>query len=156
MFSLGELMPDAQNAIVHLASALVAAPPHYAIGRLSDAEFVGGWSLGSMGLSRHDDDIYVGTSLFDRSQAFVEIHPSPEVGLIRYSVGDATHRRSRIYITVSDAGELGWDAAHSIIALHAIRAGNTRPERWAQTCTAHETEILLIKSQLEREYGMVS
>lgn len=144
------------NAAVHLASAVVAAPPQFSMERLSDAAFVGGWSLGSMGLSRHEDDVYVGTSLFDRSQAFVEIHPSPDLGLIRYAVGDASHRQARIYITVSDAGALGWEAGHSIIALHAIRAGNTPAGRWAQTCTAHETEILLIKSQLEREYGVAT
>lgn len=149
-------MRHADSAIVHVAAAEVAVPADYAFDRLSDAAFVGGWSLGSMGLVPHDGDVFVGTSLFDRSQAFVEIHPVQKLGLIDYSVGSAKHREPRIYIRITDAGTLGWKAGRSIVALHAIRGGAAAPERWAQTCTAHETEILLIKAQLERAFGQAS
>lgn len=89
-------MRHAESAIVHVASVEVAVPADYAFDRLSDAAFVGGWSLGSMGLAQHDGEVFVGTSLFDRSQAFVEIHPVRKLGLIDYSVGSASHREPRI------------------------------------------------------------
>ncbi|WP_299479050.1 hypothetical protein [uncultured Paracoccus sp.] len=149
-------MRHAESAIVHVASVEVAVPADYAFDRLSDAAFVGGWSLGSMGLAQHDGEVFVGTSLFDRSQAFVEIHPVRKLGLIDYSVGSASHREPRIYIRITDARMLGWQDSQSIVALHAIRGGAATPERWARTCTAHETEILLIKAQLERAFGQAA
>lgn len=146
-------MRHAGDAIVHVASAMVAVPPQFALDLLSDAAFVGGWSLGSMNLVPHEGAVLVGTSLFDRSQAYVEIRPQHELGLIDYAVGDATARQPRIYIKVADAGALGWQAGHCIVALHAILGGTATPERWARTCTTHETEILLIKAQLEDAFG---
>ncbi|MCR9148857.1 MAG: hypothetical protein NXH83_01670 [Rhodobacteraceae bacterium] len=137
----------------HTAAALVQTPARFAFGRLSAAEFVGGWSLGSMGLQPVGPAVFKGRSLFDGSEAFVEIRPNPELGLIDFSVGSAERRDPRIFIRVTPGEVIARDTACCLVSLHALRSGGATPEAWARTCVTHEAEILLIKAQLEAAYG---
>lgn len=144
-------MPQAaHDDIAHQAAAHVAVPAAFALARLADAGFVGGWALGSMGLSRVGESaVYRGQSLFDGSTAFVEISAQPEIGLIDYHVGTMQARSPRVSIRVVPGEVVGLDAAHCLVVLMAWRVEGTPAERWARTCRAHEAEILLLKGQLE-------
>lgn len=136
-----------------MAAALVQVPVDYALERLADAGFVGGWSLGSMGLQPVAPGVLAGKSLFDGSDAYVEIIGRPEVGLIDYAVGSPEARVPRIFIRVSPGSDLGYDVDTCLVTLNTARSATATDAQWARTCTTHETEILLIKAQLETAYG---
>lgn len=137
----------------HIASALVAVPADFAFGRLADAAFVGGWSLGSMGLTEIAAGVYRGVSMFDGSVAHVDIRPQPALGLIDFGVGTAKARMPRIFIRVTPGAVLGHGPKECLVTMTALRAAGVPDDRWARTCTTHETEILLIKAQLETAFA---
>ena len=140
-------MPHPQYA--HMAAALVDVPAGFALDRLTDAGFIGGWALGSMGLQPVGGGVWRGTSLFDGAESHIEIHPQPALGLIDFAVGSAESRSPRIFLRVTSGPLLGHGADCCLVTLHALRPAQATAERWARTCTTHETEILLIKAQLE-------
>lgn len=146
-------MADTRPIFAHLAATRVEVPATFAVERLGDPAFVGGWALGSMNLEPLGGTLHRGRSLFDGSHAHVEIHVHAELGLIDYAVGDAEQRSARIFIRVTDGTVLDDDKDTCLVTLHALRPAGATPERWARTCTSHETEILLIRSQLERAYA---
>ena len=133
----------------HHTAIRVAVPADFAFDRLSDAAFVGGWSLGSMGLQPVGAGVFRGQSLFDGSDAHVEIHPNPALGLIDFAVGSADTRVPRIWIRVAAGGPLGFGADTCVVGMGAWRAATTTDDIWARTRTSHETEIRLIKAQLD-------
>lgn len=137
----------------HHITTFVQTPAAFAFEKLSSAAFVGGWSLGSMRLTPVGNGVYRGVSLFDGAEAFVEIHPVPEHGLIDFSVGTLESRLPRIFIRVVSGASIGYDEGCSFVSLHAMRATTATDAAWARTCTVHETESLLIKAQLETEYA---
>lgn len=143
------LLPDN----VHSTAAIVKVSAGFAFERLASAEFVGRWSLGSMDMEPVGPSLYKGRSLFDGSNAFVEFRPVPELGLIDYAVGSSGHREPRIFIRVTDGQKLEHDAKSCLVSLHALRSCRATDETWARTCTSHETEILLIKAQLETAWA---
>ncbi|MCB1410919.1 MAG: hypothetical protein KDK22_16075, partial [Rhodobacteraceae bacterium] len=93
--------------------------------------------------------VFRGQSLFDGSDAHVEIHPNPALGLIDFAVGSADTRVPRIWIRVAAGGPLGFGADTCVVGMGAWRAATTTDDIWARTRTSHETEIRLIKAQLE-------
>lgn len=139
--------------LAHMTAILAEVPAAFAFARLSEPAFVGGWSLGSLGLTEVAEGVYRGTSLFDGSAAHVDIRPVPALGLIDFGVGSLTARTPRIYIRVTPGPDLRHPEGRCQIALHALRAADSPDERWARTCITHETEILLIKAQLETAFA---
>ncbi len=137
----------------HIASALVLVPAEFAFARLADAGFVGGWSLGSMNLQEVAPGVYRGVSMFDGSAAHVDIRPQPHLGLIDYGVGTAEVRLPRIFVRVTPGDMLGHGMEECLVTMTALRAAGSDADRWARTCAAHETEILLIKGQLESAWA---
>ena len=137
----------------HIAAALVSVPVDFALVRLADAGFVGGWSLGSMGLTPVAPGVYRGVSMFDGSAAHVDIRPRSDLGLIDYGVGTVDLRVPRIFIRVTPGPMLGYSEGECLILLIALRMAGSDADRWARTCTTHETEILLIKAQLEAAFA---
>lgn len=135
--------------LAHLAAARVDVPAAFALGMLASGAFVGGWALGSMGLQPVAPEVFRGRSLFDGSEAHVEIRPQPALGLIDYAVGTAESRSARIFIRVTGGEVLGFDEECCLVTLHAMRSATATDAAWSRTCIAHEAEILLIKAQLE-------
>lgn len=136
--------------LAHLAAARVGVPAAFAFEMLASERFVGGWALGSMGLQQVAPAVFRGKSLFDGSEAHVEIRPQPAHGLIDYAVGTAESRSARIYVRVTPGSVLGFEDGCCLVSLHAMRSATATDAVWARTCIVHETEILLIKAQLER------
>ena len=137
----------------HITAAMVSVPAGFALARLTDAAFVGGWSLGSMDLKPTGDGAYRGVSMFDGSTAHVDIRPSPNLGLIDYGVGTAEHRVPRIFIRVTPGTVLGHGAGECLVTMTALRMAGSDIARWGRTCTTHEAEMLLIKAQLETAFA---
>jgi len=143
------LVPD----LVHTAAGLVRVPARFAFERLSQAAFVGGWSLGSMGLQEVVPGVFRGVSLFDGGEAHVDIRPQPDLGLIDFGVGTLENRVARISIRVTPGPVLGHAEDTCLISLTALRPAAAEPARWARTCIVHEAEILLIQAQLETAHA---
>lgn len=137
----------------HQAASWISVPATFAFRRLADPQFIGGWSLGSMGLvPTGKPDIFEGRSTFDGSSTCVRIAPYDDLGLIDYYVGTDDDLYPRINIRVSDGPRIGAAIGTCLVVLTALRALNANPENWTRTCTCHEVEILLIRSQLETAY----
>lgn len=143
----------AQTDHAHIAAALVTVPVAFALARLSDAAFVGCWSLGSMKLTPVSSGVYRGVSLFDSSHTYVDIRPSPDLGLIDFGVGTRESRVPRIFIRATSGAVLGHDDGSSLVTMTALRAATADAATWSRTCTTHDAEILLIKAQLESAYA---
>lgn len=140
--------------IVHCASARVAVPADFAFARLRSPDFVGGWALGSMDLRPSGAaGVFEGRSLFDGSAAHVEILACPERLLIDYAVGTLEARSPRISMRITPGAHTGGAEETCTVVLIALRAEGAPAERWARTCAAHETEILLVKGQLETAWA---
>lgn len=140
--------------LAHMAATLVSVPAPFAQEKLASAQFVGGWSLGSMDLQSSAPNVFRGRSLFDDSEAYVEIRPVPASGLIDYAVGQADKRYPRIFIRITPGTHLGYGDDCCLVTLHAMRSAEANDQRWARTCISHEAEILLIQAQLQRAYAL--
>lgn len=140
-------------SVAHQAAARVAVPSDFAFDRLSDAGFVGRWALGSMGLEADGAGVFRGRSLFDGSEAFVEIRAERGLGLIDFHVGTLQARQPRIFLRVTPGRVLGMDGGECLVTLHAMRAADAPEARWVRTCLTHEAEILLIQAQLEAAWS---
>lgn len=140
-------------AHAHMTSIPVSVPSDFALSRLSCAEFVGGWALGSMRLQPVAPGVWRGWSLFDGSEAHVEILVRAELGIIDYAIGCAERRSPRVFIRVTPGVVLGFEPDCCLVALQAMRSAAANDASWARTCAAHEAEILLIKAQLERAFA---
>ena len=137
----------------HLASARVNVPANYAIKEATRPESLGRWALGSMDLRPTEKTgVFRGTSLFDCSESLVEIVPNLEQWLVDYRVGPEGARLPVVSIRVFPAESLGGSGEACLVALLAWRGWQVSDERWARTCTTHETEILLLKAQLEASW----
>ena len=139
----------------HQAARWVDVPAPVAFRHLADPAFVGRWALGCLGLAATGTpDVFEGTSLFDGTRVRVRIAPREDCGVIDYFVGGEV-LRPRIMIRVVDGAAIGGPADACLVAMSAWHVPGTPPDTWSRTCTVHETEILLIKSQLESLHGGV-
>lgn len=136
--------------VAHIASVRIEAPANYTFEQLSDAGALSRWALGCMGLLPTGvAGVFRGISLFDGSEAFVEIRNHPNLGLIDYHVGTLAARSPRISIRVAAGTELGLGNTCCLAAMTAWRTSEMDEARWARTCTTHELEALLFKAQIE-------
>lgn len=140
--------------ISHHACVRVGVPAGFAFAQLSSADCVGRWALGSMQLTATDNErVFKGVSLFDGSDAFVEIEPHPQQLLIDFHVGDAVVRSPRISIRVVSGEAVGHGPDACIVSMSALRALSMSEERWQRTCVTHQLEVLLFKEQIETAYA---
>jgi hypothetical protein len=140
--------------VAHLASVRIDVPANFAFERLSDGHALGRWALGSMGLEpAGQPGIWRGHSLFDGSEAIVEIVAHPELGLIDYHVGDLDVRSPRIAIRVTPGPDWGLGQDACLAAMTTWRVQWMDDARWARTCTTHELEVLLFKAQIETDFS---
>lgn len=137
----------------HVATALVEAPAEDVFAFLADPVALGEWSLGCMRTQPSDiAGVYTGWSLFDGSQAWFEIVADTRLLLIDYHVGSQARRMPRISARVVPGSVCGLTDAQCYASLTAWRPQGMEAGRWARLCSAHETEIWLIKEQIEAKY----
>lgn len=139
-----------RQQLVHVAATWARVGRGDAFAALSDAGFVGGWALGSMGLKPADEaGVFTGASIFDGARVRVRIVPDAALGLIDFHVGTDT-LSPRISIRVTDGPAIGGQPGECLIVMTALRAPGTGQESWDRTCACHEAEILMIRAHLER------
>ena len=138
----------------HLASVRVDAPAALVFAHLGDGRRLGRWALGSMELKPEvEPGVWRGVSLFDGSEAEVEIRRHADLGLIDYHLGPAGARVPRVSIRVTPGTDWGLPEASCLVAMTTWRADWMDDERWNRTCKTHELEVLLFKSQIETDWN---
>ena len=134
----------------HIATALVEAPAGAVFSFLADPLALGGWSLGCMRTQATDvPGVFTGWSLFDGAQGWFEIDADPERLWIDYRVGTRERRMPRISARVVPGPVCGLGEGQCYASLVAWRPPAMAADRWLRLCSAHETEIWLIKEQIE-------
>jgi hypothetical protein len=69
---------------------------------------------------------------------------------IEYQVGGTPDRLiARIHARVTEGDALGYEVGTCLIILQASRPSGMDDQRWRRLVVAHETEIELIRAQLE-------
>lgn len=134
----------------HIATALIEAPAEPTFAFLADPLALGGWSLGCMRTEPTDlPGVFTGWSLFDGGQGWFEIVSDPERLFIDYHVGTRDRRVPRISARVVPGAVCGLGVNQCYASLIAWRPPAMAADRWLRLCSAHETEIWLIKEQIE-------
>ncbi|MBV1693237.1 MAG: SRPBCC family protein [Hyphomicrobiales bacterium] len=133
----------------HALTALVDVPAAAAFAFLIDPAALSRWSLGCMDLVDVGGGVYTGRSLFDGGQGWLSIEAVPLRLLVDYHVGTLERRVPRISARVLPGAvcDLGEGACY--VTLTAWRPATMSDERWRRLCATHETEIWLIKAQME-------
>jgi hypothetical protein len=136
---------------VHTASAVIDVAPRQAFTFLADGISLGRWALGCFETKAMGDGVFAGRSLFDGRALYVRIEPSEGELAVTYRVGSQPDRLSpRISAKVSPLEPGSSECERCLVSLIAERTPDMSDERWRQLAVTHETEILLIKGQLER------
>lgn len=132
----------------HQATRHVAVSVEQALSFMSQPQRLGQWSLGCFNVQVDETGLIVGESLFGQGKAYVRIEALNELGLIRFWVGGQPDCLSpRILATV-----VAYDASSCLVSLIAYRQPEMADARWLQLMRTHETELDLIKAQLETNY----
>ena len=137
----------------HTATAEVAVDAKTAFLFMADGIKQGRWALGSWDRRQVEEDLFVGTSLFDGQETWVRISADPEQLLIDYFVGrspDSLLPRNSARIIPGPVTKR--DEKSCLITLMTWRAADVTDDAWERTCVTHETELFIIKGLLEREF----
>jgi hypothetical protein len=140
-------------SLSHCATAHVEAAAEVAFRFLADPVALGGWSLGCM-QTRPDgaDGLHTGISLFDGAQGWFRIDADPVRLTVVYAVGTPGTLKTRISARVTPAAACDLPAGTCYVSMIAWRPAGMPADRWRRLCSAHDTEILLIKAQIESGY----
>ena len=137
-------------ALSHIATAHLRVPAPVAFDFLSDPMRLGRWSLGCMDTEPADmPGVYKGRSLFDGTSGWFHIVADAASGRIVYHVGSEAERRPRIEARVVPGADCEQAPDTCYVSLIAWRTASMDDARWHRLTTAHEAEILLIRSQCE-------
>jgi hypothetical protein len=137
---------------VHSAGVQVAVPARTAFEFMADPMKQTYWALGSWERRHVQDDVVVGTSLFDNTDLYVRIEGHEELLLVDYYGGPAPDQLRWVVQSRIIPGELvGIPSDHCLIVLTTWRNASTDDAQWELVYHIWRTEVHLIKGRLERE-----
>jgi len=140
------------DALSHITSIAIAAPAAAAFAFISDPARLDRWSFGTWKTTLHDGGLVEGRAIFDDAVTWVRIDADPARLLVDYHLGaSAGALVPRISARVVPGERLGLPAASCVLTLTAWRGQAMGDERWRRLTAAHEFEIVLLKSLIERE-----
>lgn len=138
----------------HIATAKLSVPAEAAFNFLTDPLSLGRWSLGCWATQITGvEGLYIGTSLFDKSEAWFHLEKDPAQLSVTFHVGSRLKRSPRIVARVVPGPVCGLGEGACYASLIAWRGADMDDARWERLRRAHEIEILLIKSQCEGEFA---
>lgn len=121
---------------------------------LTTAAGMARWNLGLMNCREPEPGLFTGASLFDGAQGWVRIKPAAGHDAVDYHVGASPDRLvPRIHARVIDGALLGHGAGSCVVTLLAWRPAGMSDERWSRLMSTHETEIELIRAQLNGQHA---
>lgn len=134
----------------HTGSIEVRCTPGAALAYLSDGVQQGDWTFGAWNRRQLEDNLFVGTSLFDRGDTYVRIKPDAGNFVIYYDVGrDPADMHPRNMIRIVPGPVTGREPDVCIITLMTWRPVSATDEQWLKQCVSHKTEMFIIKDRLE-------
>jgi hypothetical protein len=141
---------DVTDRLCHTSSIEVNCPAEVALAYLADGLKQGDWTFGSWERRQIGDNLFAGTSLFDRRETFVRIRPDRANLLVYYDVGvDPGDLRTLNVIRVVPGTVTGRDPRGCVVTLMTWRTAQASDAAWLQLCASHETEMFIIKNRLE-------
>ncbi len=136
--------------MVHATARLCRAGCAQALAHLSTGAGMSRWILGLWNCRETAPGLFTGESLFDGGLGWVRVVADCGRGQVDYLVGGTPETLvPRIRAGVIDGPLLGHAPGTCLITLEAWRTGDMSEERWARLMHTHETEIELIRAQLE-------
>ena len=142
---------DMSDPHCHTSSIAVSCSPEAAFAYVSDGVKHGDWTLGSMDRKALGDDLFTGTSMFDRSQAYIRLRTDPGNLMVYADVGPSPDRLvPKNIIRVTPGTNVGRGPNECLVTLMTWRAKGTSDPTWLQTCSSHDTEMFIIKDRLEK------
>lgn len=143
------------GGIVHCAALEVAVEAEIAYAFMADGMAQNRWALGSRDRERIADDVFVGTSSFEGTRAFVRLEADPDRMLIDYHCGsDPDDLRRVVEARVTPGAMVGRSDGTCIVTITTWRDPATSQERWDLTRHVWQTEIHLIRAALEHGAGI--
>ena len=142
---------NAYDPLCYTVSCEITVPAMQAFQYLSDPDKIGRWALGCFNTRPTEHErLYKGTSLFDECETWVRVETDTQRLIIDYHIGDPENQVPRISTRVVSGETYGNDAGHCIVSMTAWRPADMPDARWHRLCVTHDTEILLIQSQIEQ------
>jgi hypothetical protein len=139
------------HQLIHATARLCKASVQAALHHLSSADGMSRWNLGMFDTSETPDGLLTGASLFDGTRAYARADIDAAKGLVTYCIGaDPAVLVPRIQAQVIEGAALGYQADRIMVCLQTWRLEDMDDARWQRLMATHETEIDLIKAQLER------
>ena len=89
-----------------------------------------------------------------RGRPYVRIETDPANLMVFYDVGgapDPARMARRIVARIVPGPTVGMASNSCVVSLIAWRVHGMSDRRWHQLCVSHETEVLMIKHQIETE-----
>lgn len=145
-------MKDAicSSGLAYTASILVPVPPETAFPVLADGMRQAEWTLGSWN-RRKENELFVGTSLFDGQETWVQIDADPALLSVDYRVGrTAGALRFGVTARVLPAPSFGGIDGSSLVLVTTWRTADMSEEEWRKTIVTLEAEMFLIRGALVR------
>jgi hypothetical protein len=140
------------DALSHITSIAIAAPAAAAFAFVSDPAKLDRWSFGTWKITLHAGGLVEGRAIFDDAVTWVRIDADPARLLVDYHLGaSAAALTPRIAARVVPGERLALAPDSCVLTLTAWRAQTMPDERWRRLTAAHEFEIVLLKSLIERE-----
>lgn len=135
----------------YTASILIKATPHEVMTFLRDEPATGDWAFGAWGpITRLEDDIYQGRSLYDGGETIYRIRVLEQVNQIDYEVGYlGGELQPWIVIRVTPGPVTGRSPDTSLLSLIAWRNVEWADDDWRLLCATHQTEVYRIRYLIE-------
>jgi hypothetical protein len=135
----------------HCASVLVDVPAQTAFEFLADGMNQSYWALGSLDRRRLGEHLFVGTSMFDGVEEFIQLRPNRELLLVDYFCGgSADELHQAVESRVIPGPEVGAGENQCIVANTIWRTASMDDDEWDLLYHLWYTEMNLIKGFLER------
>jgi len=134
----------------HTCTCEVNAPAQQAFTYMADGMKQGEWTFGSWDRRQLEEQLFVGTSMFDNKETYIRIDTDPDRLLVYYHIGDdAEHLQARNMVRVIPGRLIGREDNICLVTLMAWRSSFMGDARWKQLCVSHETQMFIIKSRIE-------
>ena len=140
------------KALSHEVTELVTASAERSFAFMEDGLNLGRWAFGCWNTEAVEGGLFRGHSLFDSAAFLVRIDADRARFMVRFHVGsDPARLVPRIVAHVVPGEQCGRGPKESLVTLLAWRDAGMSEERWRRVAVGHETEVLLIKSLIERD-----
>ena len=137
-------------SLVHATARLCQAAPSSALAHLSTQAGMSRWVLGLWNCREVEPGLFEGASLFDGGTGWVRVVVDAGRHQVDYHVGPTPASLvPRIRAGVIAGETLGHPPGTCLVTLEAWRTGDMGEDRWTRLMHTHETEIELIRAQLE-------